>query len=79
MYIFKDCNENYFGPNCELLCNTTCNRCNKTTGVCESGCYPGWEGTFCHEGDCLSIFYNTSILDKLLEMLETILNIGLFL
>ena len=57
MRFIKDCDENNFGSNCEQLCNATCKGCNKTTGVCESGCYPGWEGLFCHKGDFVSFSF----------------------
>ena len=80
MHFIKECDENYFGPSCKLLCNATCKGCNKTTGVCESGCYLGWEGIFCHEGNCLSYFFNnTSNLNKWLEIIWTISNIYFYL
>lgn len=47
---FLECEDDYFGQNCKDMCNTTCTSCNKTTGVCDNGCHPGWRGSFCEEG-----------------------------
>lgn len=47
---FLECEDYFFGQNCNDMCNTTCNSCNKTTGVCDNGCHPGWRGSFCEEG-----------------------------
>lgn len=27
-----------------------CKSCNKSIGVCDNGCYVGWEGEFCEKG-----------------------------
>ena len=32
------------------MCDETCKSCNKTTGLCENGCYPGWKGLYCEQG-----------------------------
>lgn len=48
--LIKECDENYFGLNCKEECNVTCKSCNKSTGVCDNGCYAGWEGEFCETG-----------------------------
>lgn len=45
-----ECDDNYYGPNCINMCNTACKSCNKSTGICDSGCHPGWRGVCCHEG-----------------------------
>lgn len=45
--LFVECSDGYFGPNCREACNETCKSCNKTSGVCEYGCKPGWKGDFC--------------------------------
>lgn len=50
VYLIKECDENYFGLNCKEQCNATCKSCNKSTGVCDNGCYAGWEGEFCEKG-----------------------------
>lgn len=52
---FKECEDNYFGQNCRERCNETCRSCNKTTGVCDSGCYPGWRGLYCQQGKTFSL------------------------
>lgn len=48
--LMKECDDNYFGLNCKEQCNVTCKSCNKSTGVCDNGCYAGWEGEFCEKG-----------------------------
>lgn len=52
---FKECEDNYCGQNCRERCNETCRSCNKTTGVCDSGCYPGWRGLYCQQGKTFSL------------------------
>lgn len=47
---FKECEENFFGRNCNSICNATCKSCNRSTGICDTGCLPGWRGEFCHNG-----------------------------
>lgn len=32
------------------MCNVTCKGCNKTTGICDTGCKPGWRDIYCHKG-----------------------------
>lgn len=50
-FVFNlECDDNYYGPNCIKMCNTGCKSCNKSTGICDNGCNPGWRGVFCHEG-----------------------------
>lgn len=49
----KECEDHYFGRNCQENCNVTCQSCNKTTGVCDSGCYPGWRGLYCQDSNTL--------------------------
>lgn len=48
--VIKECKDGFSGPNCKKMCNETCKGCNKTTGVCDNGCVPGWKGQLCHEG-----------------------------
>ena len=48
-FYFKECDDDHFGYNCGEMCNGTCKSCNKTTGLCENGCYPGWKGIYCEE------------------------------
>lgn len=47
---FIECGENFFGRNCNSSCNATCKSCNRSTGVCDTGCLSGWRGEFCHKG-----------------------------
>lgn len=35
------------------MCNVTCTGCNRTSGVCDTGCKPGWRDLYCHKGICL--------------------------
>lgn len=64
---FKECEENFFGRNCNSSCNATCKSCNRSTGVCDTGCLPGWRGAFCHKGSssvynrCLMCSFDTCI------------------
>lgn len=51
----KECEDNFFGQNCRERCNETCRSCNKTTGVCDNGCYPGWRGQYCQQGKTFSL------------------------
>ena len=44
------CLYGFYGQRCEQQCNVTCTGCNNTNGVCDNGCKPGWEGTFCEQG-----------------------------
>lgn len=54
-HFLVECQDNFFGRNCEHICNVTCRSCNKTTGVCDSGCFPGWTGQYCQNGNNLFI------------------------
>lgn len=40
---YSGCKDNYFGPNYNEMCNSTCKSCNKVTGICDIGCHPGWK------------------------------------
>lgn len=33
-----ECDENYFGCNCENMCNVICKGCNIINGICDKGC-----------------------------------------
>lgn len=50
LYFYLECDDGYFGPNCIEPCNATCRSCNKSSGVCDNGCKPGWRGLYCQEG-----------------------------
>lgn len=43
------------------MCNVTCKGCNRTTGICDIGCKPGWRDIYCHKG----IFFNIHVKLKL--------------
>ncbi|XP_078327432.1 uncharacterized protein LOC111114402 [Crassostrea virginica] len=45
----KACADGFFGDNCTGICNSTCDSCNKINGSCDSGCHPGWKGSYCNE------------------------------
>lgn len=49
-YFVLECEDYFFGYNCNDMCNIMCNSCNKIIGVCDNGCYFGWRGSFCEEG-----------------------------
>lgn len=54
-YLFNsECDDKHFGTNCIEMCNATCKSCNKSTGMCDNGCHPGWRGLFCED----SMFIN---------------------
>ena len=44
------CMNGSFGRNCTARCGSNCISCNAVNGVCDFGCSPGWEGTFCEQG-----------------------------
>lgn len=50
LYDYSECDDGFFGPNCIEKCNTTCRNCNKTSGICDKGCKPGWKGLYCQDG-----------------------------
>ena len=67
-YVFVACDDGYFGDMCTQKCSKNCNQagiCNKTTGVCQDGCQPGWMGDFCDSGifQCYK-FHINHILSK---------------
>lgn len=45
-----ECQDGYFGENCIRVCPIQCHSCNKSSGICDQGCHPGWKGTYCTEG-----------------------------
>lgn len=55
--VYVECKANYFGPNCIEMCNSTCKSCNRTTGICDLGCHPGWKGLFCHESMVINMLF----------------------
>ena len=44
-----ECDDGQFGENCVFTCGTCLNEfpCNKTTGLCDEGCAPGYNGKYC--------------------------------
>ena len=66
-YVFVACDDGYFGDMCTQKCSKNCNQagiCNKTTGVCQDGCQPGWMGDFCDSGifQCYKYSYKSYIV-----------------
>jgi hypothetical protein len=55
------CTFGTFGDDCRERCNITCKGCDTITGICDSGCHPGWKGSYCGEGNqkMLSSFFNS--------------------
>lgn len=43
------CQYGYFGKDCNEKCNAECTGCNIYSGLCDSGCQPGWKGENCSE------------------------------
>lgn len=58
LIFITECDENYFGRNCENMCNVTCKGCNVTNGICDKGCQPGWSGLFCQDGIFCEMHFN---------------------
>lgn len=55
------CLAGYFGQDCTRKCKSSCKGCNHVTGLCESGCQPGWVGDFCEQGK-LSYTKNVTVV-----------------
>lgn len=53
---YLECKDNYFGLNCNEICNSICRSCNKIIGICDVGCYFGWKGFFCYECMFINVF-----------------------
>lgn len=48
---FLECDDGTFGTDCSGVCGH-CHRgaqCDKSTGMCASGCAPGYEGIYCNK------------------------------
>ena len=41
------CPIGWYGEHCSQRCGTNCKDCNKSSGICEFGCYDGWKGRVC--------------------------------
>lgn len=61
MVFYLECDENFFGINCKEQCYTNCVGCNKKTGVCDTGCKPGWKGMSCQESKIYYGFIYTKL------------------
>lgn len=60
-FISPACPNGLFGQDCSEKCSGTCSGCNHVSGVCDSGCNPGWMGHSCNQ----SIVNNISLnVDK---------------
>lgn len=62
--IKQACSHGFFGYDCSERCLDTCAGCNNVTGLCDSGCKPGWKGYFCNKGsvDKIIIFCANRIM-----------------
>lgn len=58
LIFITECDGNYFGRNCENMCNATCKGCNITNGICDKDCQPGWSGLFCQDGIFCEMHFN---------------------
>ena len=69
-FIFKECHDGQFGPECESVCHCADQApCNKTSGLCPNGnCEPGWDPVTCSERKCHLIMF--TVLEKALFFLR---------
>lgn len=51
------CHRGFFGYDCSERCLDKCTGCNAITGLCDSGCIPGWKGYFCNKGTGHNIYF----------------------
>lgn len=48
--ILQACQYGHFGKDCSEKCDAKCTGCDVYSGLCDSGCQPGWKGKNCSEG-----------------------------
>lgn len=48
--ILQACQYGYFEKDCSEKCDAKCRGCDIYSGLCDSGCQPGWKGENCSEG-----------------------------
>lgn len=49
IFLQSVCPHEFFGEGCANKCEDNCNGCNNVTGLCDFGCFPGWNGKWCRE------------------------------
>lgn len=48
--ILQACQYGHFGKDCSEKCDAKCTGCDVYSGLCDSGCQPGWTGKNCSGG-----------------------------
>ena len=48
--VLSVCPVDWYGDYCSERCGANCNDCNKSNGICDFGCYAGWQGDLCKKG-----------------------------
>lgn len=48
-FFVAECENGRHGASCGMTCGRCKDDvpCNRSTGICENGCKPGWEGKYC--------------------------------
>lgn len=50
VFVLSVCPVDWYGDHCSHRCGANCKDCNKSNGICDFGCYAGWQGGFCEKG-----------------------------
>ena len=51
------CPYGYYGLDCKHACNSTCMGCEAVSGLCNTGCIPGWRGDYCQRSKLYIYIY----------------------